>query len=328
MPYKDAKVFLDAAVAIAAEPYGITLEALERRFGRERRWVQRLVAAMRRDLPDLEELVGHDGRKILKLRRQELCNLVGVSAEQLAALDLAIDRLNASAADVTALRRLRDDIRSLLPSSTARRLETDRDAILEAQGFVVRPGPRIAVDQSIDEMIVEAVKASVMVEFDYRPQGRTTALRRRVAPLGILSGMRRYLVALLPDKDGAIRSFRLDRMAAFAPTSERFARPEGFDLHRHAHKGFGAFIEEREVGPVVWRFAPAAAEAARDFLFHPTQRVEHQDDGSLIVRFEACGHLEMAWHLYAWGDKVEVLGPEELRLMVEGHRRSDFPAFP
>ncbi len=32
-------------------------------------------------------------------------------------------------------------------------------------------------------------------------------------------------------------------------------------------------------------------------------------DGSLLVRFEAAGHLEMAWHLYAWGDAVEVVKP-------------------
>lgn len=46
--------------------------------------------------------------------------------------------------------------------------------------------------------------------------------------------------------------------------------------------------------------------------------------GSLIVRFHAAGWTEMAWHLYQWGDTVEVLAPIELRWMVEGYRRSDF----
>jgi len=30
-------------------------------------------------------------------------------------------------------------------------------------------------------------------------------------------------------------------------------------------------------------------------------------DGSLAVRFRAGGRQEMAWYLYRWGDKVEVL---------------------
>jgi predicted DNA-binding transcriptional regulator YafY len=46
------------------------------------------------------------------------------------------------------------------------------------------------------------------------------------------------------------------------------------------------------------------------------------------VRFQAAGHLEMAWHLYLWGADVEVLAPERLREMVAGHARTDFPSFP
>ena len=75
---------------------------------------------------------------------------------------------------------------------------------------------------------------------------------------------------------------------------------------------------------VVWRFAQHAAEHARSFTFHPDQVFEDQPDGSLIVRFHAAGWLEMCWHLYQWGDTVEVIAPPELREMVEGYQRSDF----
>jgi predicted DNA-binding transcriptional regulator YafY len=53
-----------------------------------------------------------------------------------------------------------------------------------------------------------------------------------------------------------------------------------------------------------------------------------EPDGTLIVRFTASGHLEMAWHLYMWGDAVEVLAPEALWEMVVKHQRGDFPALP
>jgi predicted DNA-binding transcriptional regulator YafY len=64
------------------------------------------------------------------------------------------------------------------------------------------------------------------------------------------------------------------------------------------------------------------------FVFHPDQTIEAQPDGSLLVRFRASGWLEMAWHLYQWGDAVEVIAPEGLRALIEGHRRSDFEALP
>ena len=88
------------------------------------------------------------------------------------------------------------------------------------------------------------------------------------------------------------------------------------------------FQDEREFGEVVWRFTSAAAPHAARYRFHPAQTSETGVDGSLTVRFMACGWLEMCWHLYAWGDQVEVLAPQALADMVRDHRRSDFPGLP
>ena len=62
-----------------------------------------------------------------------------------------------------------------------------------------------------------------------------------------------------------------------------------------------------------WAAAPpAAARDAAEFLFHPNQEIEPQKDGSLIVRFRAGGLLEMSWHLFTWGNEVEVIKPKRL----------------
>jgi CheY-like chemotaxis protein len=47
-----------------------------------------------------------------------------------------------------------------------------------------------------------------------------------------------------------------------------------------------------------------------------------------VPRLLGACHLEMCWHLYMWGDQVEVLAPEALRRMVEPYQRSDFLALP
>ncbi|MFP1646076.1 WCX domain-containing protein [Pontitalea aquivivens] len=99
-------------------------------------------------------------------------------------------------------------------------------------------------------------------------------------------------------------------------------------MANYAAQAFGVWQDPAQYGEVIWRFAPEAAARAAGFSFHPRQVLESQADGSLIVRFHAAGWLEMAWHLYQWGDKVEVLAPQALRDMVEGHRRSDFAAMP
>jgi predicted DNA-binding transcriptional regulator YafY len=121
---------------------------------------------------------------------------------------------------------------------------------------------------------------------------------------------------------------RLDRIDTARLEPGSFARDPDFDLATHAARAFGSFHAEDEYAEVVWRFSPAAAPTAREFVFHPEQEMTEEPDGALTIRFHASGWLEMAWHLYMWGDAVEVLAPEALREMVEGYRREDFPALP
>ena len=52
---------------------------------------------------------------------------------------------------------------------------------------------------------------------------------------------------------------------------------------------------------------------------HPTPRfAPDQPDGSLLVRFRAGGALEMCWHLFTWGDHVEVLVPKLGTIRIGG----------
>jgi len=157
--------------------------------------------------------------------------------------------------------------------------------------------------------------------------GRTPGRTRALEPHGLLLGTRRYLVAR--EAGGRkMQQFRLDRITSARLEASSFRRDPGFDLATHAARAFGSFHAEDEHAEVVWRFTPAAAPTARAFVFHPHQQLTDEPDGSLTVRFHAAGHLEMARHLYTRGDAVEVIAPEALRRMVEGHRRSDFAALP
>jgi predicted DNA-binding transcriptional regulator YafY len=82
-----------------------------------------------------------------------------------------------------------------------------------------------------------------------------------------------------------------------------------FSLKSYAERSFGVFQEPPT--EVVWKFSPKSAPDARDYLFHPTQTMEQQSDGSLIVRFRAGGAKEMRWHLATWDGEVEVLEPND-----------------
>jgi predicted DNA-binding transcriptional regulator YafY len=137
---------------------------------------------------------------------------------------------------------------------------------------------------------------------------------RILCPYGILHGGRGWLVAHvegLPE----MRLWRLDRIVSVDLLERGFARQD-FDLAAYAAQSFGVFQEPPM--DVVLRFTPEAADDAEGWLFHPTQMMEREGDGSLLVKFTAGGAREICWHLFTWSKNVQILKPQILRdLMSE-----------
>ena len=331
MSFWKAEQLLALATLAASRHSGVTLDDVIERFSVSKRTAQRMLRALEAQFTDTSISTDGEGRRRWQLPSGALRDLMTLSPEELAALDIAIETLKRCGLAVEAdeLLDLREKILALVPRSKAARLETDHEALLEAQGLATRPGPRQRIDRKIAAAIAEAIKACRILEVEYQSRGEPAPRVRRLAPYGLLTGLRRYLAAR-PDDDrtGPVRLYVVENIRAAKVGKDVFERAPAFNLQAFANRAFGVFQNEEEFGAVVWRFSPKAAAHARGFEFHPAQVMEEQPDGSLIVRFSAAGHLEMAWHLYVWGHDVEVLAPEHLREMVHAHRRSDFPSLP
>ncbi len=331
MSFANAIALLRLAEMAGARHGGVTLSEIEEVFEVNRRTAQRLTKALEETFPCTVS-TDAERRKRWKIPATDMRTILsqGVREAELTALDMAIRRADRDGAttEVEALSRLRDRLLAAMPSSHARRVEADAEALLEAYGFASRPGPRVRPAPELLGAIAEALKAPWRLTIAYRGAADGAARARLVEPHGLLLGTRRYLVARPASGDGQMRHYRLDRIETARIEPRSFARDPGFDLADHAARAFGSYHAEDEYGEVVWRFAASAAAAAREFVFHPDQHLEDAPDGALIVRFRAAGWLEMAWHLYMWGDAMEVLAPRELRALVEGYRRADFPALP
>lgn len=332
MSFQKAADLLRLAELAASRYLGVSLTEIEDTFGIDRRTAQRMTKVLEEIFPHCETHTDEERRKYWKLPANDLRLLLsqGIRDSELAAVDMSIRRAERDGADDEArsLRSLRDRLLAAMPGPHARRAEADAEALLEAQGFASRPGPRVRSDLRLLQTISAALKGPFRLRMNYRGASDAEARERLVEPHGLLLGTRRYLVARPAGDDRIMRQFRLDRISDAGLEPQSFPRDPDFDLVSHSSRAFGSYHAEAEFGEVVWRFSPRAADVAREFVFHPTQKLMDEEDGSLVVRFQASGHLEMAWHLYQWGDAVEVIAPVELREIVEQHRRSDFPAFP
>jgi len=310
---------------------GVSLAEIEEEFACVRRTAQRMTQALETVFPDAEAYVDYEGHKRWRIPHGKVSEFFAPTADQLAALELAKETL--TNAGLTSEAKQLSDLGGAVKLLTSDRrragIEADEEALLEAMGHAARPGPRPATNSQVDEAIADALKGPFRLVILYRGRNDDTARERRIEPYGILLGTRRYLIARDPSRDdNRLRHFRIEDIARAVLTEEWFARDPDFNLAEYSARSFGVFQNDREFKPVHWRFTPKAAPHAARYRFHPDQEIVENPDGSLDVRFTASGHLEMCWHLYAWGDQVEVLEPKELADLVNEHRREDFPGLP
>lgn len=316
---------------MATRRSGVTLEDIIEEFGCSHRTAQRMTDALQTAFPQTQPHDGDDRKRRWRIPARAIAPLLTPSAEELAALSTAINELEAAQmrTEAASVRQLQSKVRALIPPEAGTRLAVDEEALLEALGHAARPGPRPAVSSVVDAAIYEALKGPFLLKITYRKRSQDRPTERVVAPHGLLLGVRRYLVARdTAKKAGApLQHYRVEEIQSAEVLDQSFELDPNFNIRTHAEKGFGSYESAAEHGPVVWRFSPDAAPHARRFVFHPTQTIEEEPDGSLLVRFQASGYLEMCWHLYSWGKSVEVLQPAKLREMVHGHQRT-FDALP
>ena len=134
-----------------------------------------------------------------------------------------------------------------------------------------------------------------MIDFQYLSRMTGRRSRQRVQPHGLLYGSRAYLVGR-SDWTEEMRYWVLANMSEVTLADEMFEFDDGFDIEEFASRSFGVY-QEKPID-VTLRFEAEVAPDVVSFLFHPGQEITENEDGSLTVRFQAGGSLEMCRHLF------------------------------
>ncbi len=330
MSYRKAGNLLRVALA-AAGRVGVTLDEIEEICDCDRRTAQRVAAMLVETFPATDRWVDEERRPRWPLPSTGVMAFLSPTPDELAVLARAIEKLDhdGGANEARTLKGLEQKVLASIPAPSRTRIEVDEEALLQALGLATRPGPRPRSDPGVDEVLATALKARRRVRILYRNVKEKAPRWREVEPHGLLLGTRRYLVARdLQRQDKILRHYRVEDVLEAQLLDSCFEGDEAFDITAHAKSGFSSYVNPAEIEHIVWRFLPEAAPRARSYQFHPDQQIVDNEDGSITVTFDACGRLEMCWHLYSWGDKVEVVEPAALRQMVDSFRRGDFPALP
>lgn len=309
MRHEKAGRLLELARLLASTAEGLTLDEMAERLDVGRRTAERMRDVVREIFPQLEEVDDPPTRRF-----RIPAGLDGLfqapTAEELAALASAAETFSAQGATAraAALKSLEQKVLSATRAAARRRLAPDLEALLQAETIAVQAGPRPFEDETVLSAVREALKGLSTLTFRYEGGSQPGRLRE-VTPYGILFGRANYLVAA--EGEGGPRNWRLDRIREPAVTGRPARRDPAFSLQDYADESFGIYQDDTQ--DVVLRILPASAEGALRWRFHSDQTLEQQPDGAVLVRFRASGMRELAWHLFTWGDQVQVVAPDILR---------------
>ncbi|MET3836447.1 putative DNA-binding transcriptional regulator YafY [Brevundimonas sp. UYEF29] len=315
MRHDKAAMVIDLARRMAASAEGLSLDEIARDMRVGRRTAERMRDAVLMLFPQVDE-VSDPPSKRWRIRGGLSAFEQAPTATEMLELSKAATALRAAGepARATALEGLERKLKAAMRSTTLNRMAPDLEALVRAETIAVQAGPRPSADEAMLTAIRAAVLAQQPLGFTYSRPGAEPR-RRSVAPCGVMFGRANYLVAA--DREtGRIQTFRLDRMSHVAPQEGMAVPPADFDLNVFASQSFGIYQDEIE--DVVLRIAPEGAAEARGWRWHPTQSFENQPDGGVIVRFRASGMRELAWHLFTWGEQVQILAPQRLKAVMAG----------
>ena len=321
MRYEKAEILLRIALDMQGSALGLSLDDIQRNYCSpplSRRTAERLRDAAERVFPQIELANPNELPKRWRLPAGTANGLANVTAEELADLAIAVSLLRREnmQAQAKGTERVISKMRALLKRPTIMRIAPDLEALTEAEGLAMRPGPRPKINPDVVGALRQGILAAKKVRLHYLYRGSGKRGFETVHPYGFIYGKRHYLVAWSENERAKnFRSFALSNIERVELLDKTFSRRRSFSLKAYAERSFGVFQEEPV--EVVWKFTPKAATDAKEFLFHPTQTLEPQLDGSLILRFCAGGLLEMAWHLFTWGDQVEILKPKRLQNILQ-----------
>jgi len=315
MRHAKAALLLDLARALASTAEGLTLDEMAQEIGVGRRTVERMRDALRDLFPQLEEIEDPPTRRF-RIPAGLDALFQTPDAEELGALRAAAEhfRVGGARGRAAALARLETKVLSAMRAPARRRLAPDLEAMLQAEAIALSPGPRPFEDEGVLRQVREAIVSLRRLSFTYMG-GSTPGRRREVTPLGLLFGRSNYLLAA-EGEGGDPRTWRLDRLSEVTVLDRPAAPPTDFSLAAFVDRSFGIYQDEVEA--VRLRVRPHGAEEALGWRFHSTQEITPQSDGAVLITFRASGMRELAWHLFSWGDKVEILEPQRLKdIMAE-----------
>lgn len=155
----------------------------------------------------------------------------------------------------------------------------------------------------------EAITSRVEVVVDYHAASSGGFARKVLEPRVLLPSEGRWYLIAFDVALSAERVYRLDRIASLAVGTRCFGEHRGPALERHGKRTYRPSGQER---PVVLRFDPAAARAARE-RWGSALSEQQAPDGRLTLTVIVSANEHFLGEVLGWGGACQVVAPADVR---------------
>jgi predicted DNA-binding transcriptional regulator YafY len=162
--------------------------------------------------------------------------------------------------------------------------------------------------------IISAIEDRRQLKIKYRYETKKTELKIIIHPVKILISEGFPYVLTAPQKDGAWKKYRIDRILSLEELPEKFPAPEGLDKAlKQARSIYGIMPEkDRKI-----QVRLSVDILARDYFRHQElvggQKIKLMPDGSLTYEAKVGNLMEIIPHILRWIPHVTVVEPQDLK---------------
>ena len=188
-------------------------------------------------------------------------------------------------------------------------------------GQIKRPATVTAHGQHRQQMLAllnRALLSQHKVEIVYETASRGGDMTQRIVrPYAVMPYVRSWQLVAYCEMRQTVRMFKLDRIQHARILDECYAIPESFNLDSYMGNTWGLLRgDPQETEDVELCFDAEAGRWVAEEDWHPTQQVEHLDDGRMLFRVRIVVTSEFVKWVLRYGSQVRVEQPAHLRQTI------------
>jgi predicted DNA-binding transcriptional regulator YafY len=206
-----------------------------------------------------------------------------------------------------ALQSLSQKIRATLPPESLNYVKKMENTLDVGIG----PYKKYIRFSDVMDKVQDAAMARESIEMVYYSMKRKEETRRKINPYRVWFFNGTFYVIGYCHRRKEVRTFALDRIKTLRPTGEHFEIPDDFNFDEFIEPSFGIYQ-----GPPVTikvRFNPDVSGFIEEKVWHESQKIHRQPDGSIIFEARASGTEEIKYWIMSWGPRAKVLSPKSLK---------------